>query len=314
MHPTVSPVSEEEGSEEEKGEEVIIAKRWKRGKTQPSAEEIRRHMISHIPFRSWCEHCVKGRAKDAPHYRVTASDIDTEPVLTWDYMWMKKAKDNSRDTAGGDTGEDIEQLDTKPILVSKDRASKWVSAHVVRRKGDDPFTIKRISQDVGNAGYARLTLKNDQENSLQGVLEKVKMERGEDILVEASPAYDKQSKGEVEQVVQEVQGQVRTMRLSLENRIGATIEKVGDFWPWMVRHAAILLNIYIEEETMAVRRGNVVRGGPLRETCLSLEEGYTISDQALWGPKSMSPGGTLVCSLVCERSQVSGSSEPRMEY
>ena len=38
----------------------------------------------------------------------------------------------------------------RPILVSRDRRSKWLCAHVVRRKGDDPYTIKRISQEVGN--------------------------------------------------------------------------------------------------------------------------------------------------------------------
>ena len=55
-------------------------------------------------------------------------------------------------------------LGTRPILIGKDRRAKWVMAHVVKRKGDDPYTIKRIGQEVGNSGYARITFKSDQES------------------------------------------------------------------------------------------------------------------------------------------------------
>ena len=30
----------------------------------PSAAEISEHQLSHVPFRNWCPHCVKGRAKE----------------------------------------------------------------------------------------------------------------------------------------------------------------------------------------------------------------------------------------------------------
>ena len=68
----------------EDAEEVILGKRWKRGVVKPSAEEVRRHMISHQPFRSWCEFCVKGKAKDSPHYKVHREDWEEEPVYIWD--------------------------------------------------------------------------------------------------------------------------------------------------------------------------------------------------------------------------------------
>ena len=35
------------------GEEVIVGKSWKRAINKPNAEEVRRHMISHVPYRSW---------------------------------------------------------------------------------------------------------------------------------------------------------------------------------------------------------------------------------------------------------------------
>ena len=34
---------------------------------RPSKDEVDEHMLTHLPFRSWCPHCVKGKAKGNPH-------------------------------------------------------------------------------------------------------------------------------------------------------------------------------------------------------------------------------------------------------
>ena len=104
--------------EEVDGEEVVVGKHWKRAVVKPSAEEVRRHMISHVPFRSWCEYCVKGKAKDSPHYRVLRGDVDEEPVFSWDYMYMKSSGAASSST------EYVGDMGDKPILVGKDRKAK----------------------------------------------------------------------------------------------------------------------------------------------------------------------------------------------
>jgi len=55
---------EDEGSETmEEGAEPMIPKQV----NPPSKEEVNRHMVSHIPFRSWCEHCVKGKSGGNRH-------------------------------------------------------------------------------------------------------------------------------------------------------------------------------------------------------------------------------------------------------
>ena len=33
----------------------------------PTAEEVEDHYRTHCPYRNWCPHCVKGRAKSAGH-------------------------------------------------------------------------------------------------------------------------------------------------------------------------------------------------------------------------------------------------------
>ena len=35
----------------------------------PSQEDVDAHMATHIPFRSWCPHCVRGKSKGAAHKR-----------------------------------------------------------------------------------------------------------------------------------------------------------------------------------------------------------------------------------------------------
>ena len=35
----------------------------------PSQQEVDAHELTHLPFRSWCSHCMRGRGKDMPHRR-----------------------------------------------------------------------------------------------------------------------------------------------------------------------------------------------------------------------------------------------------
>ena len=35
----------------------------------PNKAEIEEHQKTHLPFRNWCKHCVKGRGVEEPHRR-----------------------------------------------------------------------------------------------------------------------------------------------------------------------------------------------------------------------------------------------------
>ena len=39
----------------------------KRGPQEPTEQEIKEHYVTHVPFRSWCPHCVAAAAKSSPH-------------------------------------------------------------------------------------------------------------------------------------------------------------------------------------------------------------------------------------------------------
>ena len=46
----------------------------------PSQSEIDEHMLTHIPFRSWCRFCVMGKSVAGPHRRVDKSNEATPTV------------------------------------------------------------------------------------------------------------------------------------------------------------------------------------------------------------------------------------------
>ena len=57
---------EPEDLDEEKEPEEAIAGERRRLEPLPSAEEQRKHRLTHLPFRSWCPHCVAAAANDDP--------------------------------------------------------------------------------------------------------------------------------------------------------------------------------------------------------------------------------------------------------
>ena len=55
----------------------------------PSEREVTEHNDSgHVPFRSWCMHCVKGRATNRQHMHQETEE-DTKTAVMIDYMYME---------------------------------------------------------------------------------------------------------------------------------------------------------------------------------------------------------------------------------
>ena len=48
----------------------------------PTPQEVRDHERTHLPFRSWCKHCVFGRAKNEPHRKVDKEDHDDLEIIS----------------------------------------------------------------------------------------------------------------------------------------------------------------------------------------------------------------------------------------
>ena len=138
----------EEEDQEDKPQEASQVKMVRTG-YHPTSREIAEHMVNHLPYREWCKHCIKGKAKGLPHRKHNKLDRMEEeiPVVSFDYMFMH---DDQKE----------EEEKGMPILVAKDRKKKVVRARVVPKKGQHWYGIKIASGIVDSLGYKRVILRS----------------------------------------------------------------------------------------------------------------------------------------------------------
>ena len=124
----------------------------------PTPEEVREHELTHLPYRCWCRHCVRGRGKEAPH--VTANGDGALPEVHFDFAFMGDE---------GDAGNTI------PMLVAKVRDNKMVLATAVPRKSTGEFVVDRVMAFLREVGIDKLDIiaKSDQEPAIMSVVEGV---------------------------------------------------------------------------------------------------------------------------------------------
>ena len=124
----------------------------------PSQAEIDDHERTHLPYRSWCTHCVRGRGESHPHCRSAGEDREI-PELHMDYCFMGKVDEA-----------------TQPILVMRCRDTRMTCSFMVREKGaTGDYVIKRALAFIKELGYeaTKLIIKSDQEFSIQAVVLKI---------------------------------------------------------------------------------------------------------------------------------------------
>ena len=54
----------------------------------PNREEVELHELNHLPFRSWCKHCVAGQGIDERHLSGSSQENKEIPTISLDYMYM----------------------------------------------------------------------------------------------------------------------------------------------------------------------------------------------------------------------------------
>ena len=62
------------------------------------------------------------------------------------------------------------------------------------------------------------------------------------MVIENSPVHSSKSNGIIERAIQTVQGMIRTIRSSIEDKWEVKIKTSHPIWPWIAEHAAFLLS------------------------------------------------------------------------
>ena len=120
---------------------------------QPTPEMVAAHNVSHVPFRSWCTACVRGRGRANAHRMIKDRNQDMIPVICMDYL------------------ADSHQ----PVLVVTDRKSKAHWGLAVPSKGiGHPYAATALMSALDDTGYKSVVIKSDNEPALEAVAKAVK--------------------------------------------------------------------------------------------------------------------------------------------
>eukprot|EP00971_Amphidinium_carterae_P044042 866611-Amphidinium_carterae.2 len=201
---------------------------------KPSEAEMEAHISQgHANYAAWCEHCVRGKAKDDGHFRRTIAEKSLrDPVVEFDFMYLGAAYDHT-DAEGADI----------IILAVVDTVSQLGKLVQLPGKKVTDYVVFSVVNFIDSLGVQRVVLRSDNEEVCKLIGARVKAKRTQHTEVTYAPRYSSQSKGTVENYIQRMQGQIRTMRLELECKYGAFGCEHG-ILPWLVRHAASAWNWY----------------------------------------------------------------------
>ena len=93
----------------------------------PSREEVEEHNLTHLPYRNWCRHCVRGRGKEMPHKKAE-DDLHNQAEVHFDFCFP-----------GEESGEG-----NLTIVVARERKTRMTLASAVPTKSTGDFIAKRV--------------------------------------------------------------------------------------------------------------------------------------------------------------------------
>jgi len=213
---------------------------------RPTPEMVKAHEVCHVPFRSWCSHCVRGRGKSFSHRAVDHSrDDEGRPVVSLDYGFFGSPGELPADAVGGQK---------MPVLVVRDRFTKAIFSHLLPAKGTEHYYPEvALLRDIKFLGYTSLTLKSDQEPSIIALATAVKntlSSQGISVQLENSPKGDSHgmSNSEAESSVGIAQGLARTLKDHVEHKVGQQLDPRSPILGWLIEYVGTLYTLFSFDE------------------------------------------------------------------
>ncbi len=210
---------------------------------QPTQKEQEEHETTHCPPQPWCDHCVTGQAKNEAHHAVTGKwgESDITRVIM-DYCFVQE----DVEVKGAEDEEAMIARMVITILVMCETMCHSLWAYAVQSKGATEEWVKdQILEDLETVGVSdeRIIVKSDQEASMTDMQQAIATARGKlGTALENSKVGESDTNGKVERAIQDLKGLVRTLRSAIEEKTGEPIHVNDPIVPWLVRHAANIIN------------------------------------------------------------------------
>ena len=206
------------------GEEVIAPRVPPVPAKPTQAEQDEHHATGHAAYRSWREHCVKGRGRASPHAVVSEGEL---PEVGVDYAYL------------GPEGTQV------TILVCKCKRTGCLAATQVPEKGMNVYALAFFTGWLRGLGGKRLLLRSDNERTLLAFLRAAAASlEGVEVIEQASPEGDHAANGLAEVGVREVKAQTRVLKSHLEERLKRQLDWSEPLATWLVPHSANCLSRY----------------------------------------------------------------------
>ena len=219
MSPSADPVTQD-------NEDDPVA-RARKPPPGPTAEELDRHELTHVVFRSWCKHCISSRAREDPHRRVATQEGRT-PKLMLDWMFF---------TSDQEPGVQL------PVLVVYDLSTSAVMA-MQSTKDSSVETVGAVVQTLETWDHTDVVLHADGELATKSLVRSIANARVHRTLPRHGPPHSHQSQGPVEACIQVYRGIFVANKLALETGIGCRLLLKHPAIVWLVRHVAWLITRY----------------------------------------------------------------------
>ncbi|CAL1148944.1 unnamed protein product, partial [Cladocopium goreaui] len=121
----------------------------------PSQEAREKHMLHHANFEPWCEVCVQGQGRDAPHRK--QKEDKKQHIIYSDYMFFS--------TSGNEVGkeEGMKQKGLITVLTAICKDSQYPFAMVVPAKGGGYYARDALANWIRELGWEKVVIQTDKE-------------------------------------------------------------------------------------------------------------------------------------------------------
>ncbi|CAE7232267.1 RE1, partial [Symbiodinium sp. CCMP2456] len=204
-------------------EEDSEAQRKTRSKRIPdlvSEQEYRDPMMTHLPFRSWCDHCVAGKSREDSHPLREARKCKGEvPRFCVDYAFLGRSLKGEMPKTAEALKEPLDTEDAqRPILVMVDQETGATFSYLVT-KGVNNYAVHVMNEALKFAGRQRVIIMSDGEPAIRALVDTVARQAGRETQVQHAPKQTHgPSNGAAERAILEVARQARTLVHALETR------------------------------------------------------------------------------------------------
>ncbi|CAE7846389.1 GIP, partial [Symbiodinium necroappetens] len=232
-------------------EEDSEAQRKTRSKRIPdlvSEQEYKDHMMTHLPFRSWCDHCIAGKSREDSHPLREARKCKGEvPRFCVDYCFLGRALKGEMPKTAEALKEPLDAEDgQRPILVMVDQETGATFSYLVT-KGVNNYAVHVMSEALKFAGRQRVLIMSDGEPAIRALIDTVARQAGKETQVQHAPKETHgPSNGAAERAILEVARQARTLVHALETRYpGYQLKGDSEVFPWVIRHSGWLITRFL---------------------------------------------------------------------